>query len=186
VPGSAGGEGSRIEERKDWHAEVSWKIVWQLQPVAFARCAERKIGLTRAKSGLRVLTMPAALADVEISDIVFGSIMLLAIVVAGAYFAMWLRRRIWGSDDDGIPVPPSGFTLGDLRQLHKNGQLSDAEFERAKEKVVESAKRAMLAKPVGRQKQTLGLDQALGGRGFPVTPLPPENGKPPESDSADP
>src|SRR3712207_8783046 len=36
----------------------------------------------------------------------------------------------------------AGFTLADLRQLHKSGQMTDEEFEKAKSKVVEAAKRA--------------------------------------------
>jgi hypothetical protein len=128
--------------------------------------------------------MPAlTLADVEASDIVFGCMMLIAIVVAGTYFALWLRRRIWGSDE-GIPVPPSGFTLGDLRTLHRNGQMSDAEFERAKEKVVAAAQRATAAAttPVDK-KRAAELDRLLGGSDVLPYERKRPTSKPPESDS---
>ena len=36
----------------------------------------------------------------------------------------------------------TGFTLSDLRQLHKAGKMTDREFELAKAKILEAAKRA--------------------------------------------
>ena len=74
-------------------------------------------------------------------SIFFACICLLILVAGGAYAVIWLRRRYWGPDDEG-GVPQVGFTLGDLRQLHKSGRLSAEEFERAKEKIVAAAKRA--------------------------------------------
>ena len=65
---------------------------------------------------------------------------LVIIVIAGAYAVIWLRRRYWGPDEDG-GVPHVGFTLGDLRQLHKSGRLTEEEFQRAKEKIVAAAQR---------------------------------------------
>jgi hypothetical protein len=56
------------------------------------------------------------------------------------FFALRLKRRMKAEDD--TPVTPSGFTLSDLRQMHRSGQLSDEEFARAKEKVVAAAQRA--------------------------------------------
>ncbi len=38
-------------------------------------------------------------------------------------------RRWYGDTDLSSPV---GFTLGDLRQLHRDGQMTDEEFESAK------------------------------------------------------
>lgn len=53
---------------------------------------------------------------------------LLVLAVVGGLFAMWLRRRI-GSQDAGAT---QGFTLDDLRQMHKRGEMSDEEFAQAK------------------------------------------------------
>jgi hypothetical protein len=72
--------------------------------------------------------------------IIIACFLLLVIVVGGGYLAMWLRKRYWGTEE-GEP-PPMGFTLGDLRALHKAGRLSVEEFEKAKEKIVTAAKRA--------------------------------------------
>ena len=74
-------------------------------------------------------------------SIFFACIFLLIIVAGGAYAVIWLRRRYWGSEEDE-GVPSVGFTLGDLRQLHKSGRLSEEEFQRAKEKIVAAARRA--------------------------------------------
>jgi hypothetical protein len=79
--------------------------------------------------------------DDDPSGVVFACVFLLIIVVGGAYAVIWLRRRYWGKDDD-MGVGQMGFTLGDLRHLHKSGQISKEEFDKAKEKVVAAAKRA--------------------------------------------
>ena len=89
-----------------------------------------------------ITTLPVLnfLADEDPFGIVIACIFLLAIVGGGAYAVLWLRRRFWGPEDAG--VPGVGFTLGDLRQLHKSGQISEEEFTRAKEKIVAAAQRA--------------------------------------------
>jgi len=88
--------------------------------------------------------MLAALRFLADDDDPFGVIIacffLVVIVACGAYAVVWLRKRYWGGEADD--VPHVGFTLGDLRQLHKSGRISDQEFERAKEKIVDAAKRA--------------------------------------------
>lgn len=78
------------------------------------------------------------LAEVPIGSIVLASLVLLALVFAGWLTVWQVRRRLTGPDDSS----GAGFTLSDLRQLHKSGQMSDEEFERAKSKVVDAAKRA--------------------------------------------
>ena len=81
------------------------------------------------------------LADDDDSFGIFIACLFLLIVVAGgAYAVVWLRRRYWGSADE--EVAPMGFTLGDLRDLHKSGRISGEEYEKAKEKIVAAAKRA--------------------------------------------
>src|SRR5450432_1685798 len=59
------------------------------------------------------------------------------IVVIGLAALWWLVRkyfREWMSQ--GQDVSEGGFTLADLRQLHRSGQMSDEEFERAKAQIV--------------------------------------------------
>jgi hypothetical protein len=82
------------------------------------------------------------LADDEAGagDIIFVCIFLLIVVLAAAYAVMWLRKRIWSHDDFETPV--TGFTLGDLKQLHRQGKITDQEFQTAREKVVAAAQAA--------------------------------------------
>jgi hypothetical protein len=71
--------------------------------------------------------------------ILIASGVVLLLALAGFLVVSRLRRDLRESD---APASEAGFTLSDLRQLYKNGQMSAEEFERAKAKVVESAKRA--------------------------------------------
>ena len=64
---------------------------------------------------------------------ILAGMLLVAFVIVS-----WVRKRLKEPEQ---PVS-AGFTLSDLRQLHKSGQMSDEEFERAKAKVVEAARRA--------------------------------------------
>ena len=65
---------------------------------------------------------------------VLGWSLVLICLLVGGFFAI-SKLRQWLRDDDA-PVSPIGFTLSDLRQLHKQGQMTDEEFERAKAKIV--------------------------------------------------
>ncbi len=88
-----------------------------------------------------MLAMLMLLADDDDPlSVFFPCLFLLILVAGGAYAVMWLRKRYWGTDDDEVPFV--GFTLGDLRTLHKSGRLSQEEFEKAKEKIVAAAQRA--------------------------------------------
>jgi uncharacterized membrane protein len=51
---------------------------------------------------------------------------ILVILIVGMYVAVYVKKRLKEPDE---PTGP-GFTLSDLRQLYKSGQMSDEEFER--------------------------------------------------------
>lgn len=90
--------------------------------------------------------LPGILADDNnaLSDalsVVFACLLLAVMLLVWAYAVMWLRRRYWGADDGA--VPSTGFTLADLRDLHRSGQISEEEFNRAKEKIVAAHQRAL-------------------------------------------
>jgi hypothetical protein len=57
---------------------------------------------------------------------------LIGFVVVAGVIIMWLHRRVRSDQPSG----GDGFTLHDLRQLHARGELSDEEFERARESVI--------------------------------------------------
>ena len=82
--------------------------------------------------------MPIILAEADSSRIVIWSIALLALLVAGWFTVAWVKRWVSASDDG----PADGFTLSDLRRLHRSGQMSDEEFERAKGAIVDATRRA--------------------------------------------
>lgn len=69
---------------------------------------------------------------------------LIAGIVVGAFATMLVRRWIAAGPttaDAGLP----GFTLGELKDMHKAGQLTDAEFERAKAKIIHRAQASAAA-----------------------------------------
>lgn len=61
-------------------------------------------------------------------SVVIGVIAIVGLVYGGILFRK--RMRDWFAADDEFAG--QGFTLGDLRQLHSAGKLSDAEFASAK------------------------------------------------------
>ncbi|MCE2885467.1 MAG: hypothetical protein LW806_11290 [Planctomycetaceae bacterium] len=56
---------------------------------------------------------------------------LIAVVVAGWFAIVRIRAWMHTSEDTSAP-----FTLDDLRRLHREGKLSDAEFQRAREAMI--------------------------------------------------
>lgn len=62
-----------------------------------------------------------------------GEIIVLCMILIGMLLfgtlGVWLLRKWLGRNDD---TPARGFTFSDLRQLHKEGKLTDAEFERVR------------------------------------------------------
>lgn len=57
--------------------------------------------------------------------------LLVLLVVLGGIVITMIRRAATGHD--GIGAARAGFTLHDLRAMHRRGELSDEEFERAKD-----------------------------------------------------
>ena len=72
------------------------------------------------------------------TSIVVWSLLLIGLIVAGWLTVWQVRRRLQRDETLGN----AGFTLSDLRQLHKSGQMSDEEFEKAKARVLDAARRA--------------------------------------------
>lgn len=76
---------------------------------------------------------------------VLGLLVLLAVI-------LWLARRYifgWMNKTDELNAP--GFTLSDLRQLHKSGAMSAEEFERAKARVIQGIQQAAQQKSAASQ-----------------------------------
>ena len=101
------------------------------------------------------LILPLAEA-MDAVRVIGWSLVLVALLLVGFYAVTRLRH--WLKADDA-PVG-IGFTLSDLRQLHRDGKMTDEEFEKAREKMMASAK-AMAAKlpdPLARNRRP-GQDQ---------------------------
>jgi hypothetical protein len=94
------------------------------------------------------MTMAAAAAiglaqgNTSLAEVLVWSAGLIGLLVVGMAFAARLKRRFRDDGDDTPAAAAAGFTLSDLRRMHRAGQLTDEEFERAKEKIVAAAQRA--------------------------------------------
>src|SRR5688572_4124331 len=96
--------------------------------------------------------VPPILAESGMASVVFWSLVLIALLLGGYFTVMWLRRTLKEEDDAPSPI---GFTLSDLRQLHREGKMTDEEFERARGKMVAAAKEmaAKLPDPLARERR---------------------------------
>jgi hypothetical protein len=77
------------------------------------------------------------IAQAEIARAIGWSLVLIALIVAAFFGVMYLRR--WLQEED-IPSGGIGFTLSDLKQLHREGKMTTEEFEKAREKMMTGAK----------------------------------------------
>lgn len=57
---------------------------------------------------------------------------LVGVVIAGGVLIYVVRK--WMAGDSS--TPPEGFTLQDLRDLHSRGELTDAEYQSAREAMI--------------------------------------------------
>jgi len=71
-------------------------------------------------------------------QILFWLLVLVAVATVLGVGALILLRRLRHTEEPG---PKLGFTLADLREMHAQGQLSDAEFEAAKAKMLARSRR---------------------------------------------
>jgi uncharacterized membrane protein len=84
------------------------------------------------------------------------SVVLLIAVVALFLGVAWARKRLSPDED----FHGEGFALADLRQMHKEGKLTDEEFERARAKMVEQMQAAQARRDAARAeaaKQSRGM-----------------------------
>jgi hypothetical protein len=79
------------------------------------------------------------LADADTGSILGWSLVLVLLLLLMFGGIGFLRK--WMAKDDQ-PAARVGFTLGDLRQMHQQGQITDEEFEKAKIQMIAATKRA--------------------------------------------
>jgi hypothetical protein len=80
-----------------------------------------------------------SLAKADPTSVIAWSVAMLLLLVVGLFWATRLKRKFKNED---VPAPPLGFTLSDLRDMHRAGQLTDDEFAKAKAKIVVAAQKA--------------------------------------------
>jgi hypothetical protein len=91
----------------------------------------------------------AAPADIPLDKILIASLVLIALVVVGLLVVSQVKKRL--TSEEAEKGQPGGFTLSDLRELHKSGQMSDEEFDRAKKQIIDAAKRASAREAADKQ-----------------------------------
>lgn len=84
---------------------------------------------------------------------IFGWSFVLIGLLVGGYFAI-TKLREWLKSDDADPAAVA-FTLSDLRQLHRQGKMTDEEFDKAKSLILGNAKEmaAKLPDPLARDRR---------------------------------
>jgi hypothetical protein len=110
---------------------------------------------------LRIIPILAeAEGDFSYAAFFFWCLLAIGLLVGGFFAVTWVRR--WAKQDDSA-AGAIGFTLSDLRQLHKAGQMTDEEFERAKTKMVAATKAAIERKAAAQNQPPRGqrLDSLL-------------------------
>ena len=76
-------------------------------------------------------------------DVLWWSAILIVLLLAAFVGVSQVKKRLVRPDDTG----GAGFTLSDLRALHRQGKMTDQEFEKAKLVIVGSAQKAMAGTP---------------------------------------
>ena len=66
-------------------------------------------------------------------EILPATILLLVVLIAGGVVIMRARKMVKRKSNNELP-----FTMDQLRQLHKNREIDDEEFERAKKSMLKS------------------------------------------------
>src|SRR3954466_2254826 len=78
------------------------------------------------------------LAEGGMAGVIFWSLILFVFILAAFAAVVWVKKQLLAPDDE--PGGKVGFSLGDLKQLYKKGQMTQAEYERARAQMIASAK----------------------------------------------
>ena len=100
-----------------------------------------------------------------VTGVVFWSTVLVVLILV-AFAGYTLLRRWMRTDGADSSAPARGFTLSELREMHRQGELSDAEYEATRAQMLGAAKRAADRMP-------------------PVLPRKPQRPAPPSTDDPD-
>jgi len=70
---------------------------------------------------------------------IFWSAVIIGLCIAMFFLVNIVRKKVREDADAG---PSAGFTLADLRDLHRAGKMTDEEFEKAKATLIDALKKA--------------------------------------------
>jgi hypothetical protein len=87
-------------------------------------------------------------------------VVLIGLLLAAFVAVVQVKKRLLRSDDSH----GSGFTLSDLRRLHREGKMTDEEFEKAKQIIVVGAQRAAERQAAAAQGKKPTADQGTDPR----------------------
>jgi hypothetical protein len=76
------------------------------------------------------------------SNSAFGWSLLLVVLLIVMFFAIGMLRKWISKVSDEGEAPKVGFTLGDLRRMRDEGQITEEEFERARTQMIAATQRA--------------------------------------------
>lgn len=79
----------------------------------------------------------------SVASVIGWSLVLIVLVIAAFFVVM--RVKNWLTEDHEEVARGPGFSLSDLRELHRAGKMTDEEFELAKNQILSGAK-AMTSK----------------------------------------
>jgi hypothetical protein len=82
--------------------------------------------------------------DPRSSVFMWSGILIVVILISFAVYT-WFKRWMNAEEQSG----PIGFTLSDLRELHRQGKMSDEEFEQTKANLLAGAKKMTEHMPEG-------------------------------------
>jgi hypothetical protein len=90
---------------------------------------------------------PAFLAQTDVpadtvSQAIMYCLLLLGLALAGMVAVYFIRR--WAKQND-TTQPAAGFTFEDLRRMHREGKISDAEFKLTSGKIAAATKAQYLS-----------------------------------------
>ncbi len=89
--------------------------------------------------------MPDLLAQADATQTILvtaGRVLLVVIAaVVLLVIGLWLKRKIVGEPERDVSLQAAGFGVGDLRRMHEAGELTDAEYERARDRLVARARK---------------------------------------------
>src|ERR1035437_3021827 len=91
-----------------------------------------------------MIMMAAAQSSAEAAISIVGRVLLLvALLIPLAAATLWLRR--WAHHDAG-DQPTVGFTLRDVQEMYKRGELDQAQYDPLRQEIVTQARRTLDAK----------------------------------------